>query len=96
MKALTPFRRMQLRLAILRRDRSRAIRRLCAAPRPVAFRTSWGFAVVHLDTRRPGCWRATWLDAEQEPSGHAEADTYRSALERAAQEGADLSAEVLP
>lgn len=96
MKALTPFRRTQLPLALKRRDRNRIIRRLCAAPRPIAFRTSWGFAVVHMDTRRPGCWRATWLDSEHEPSGHAEADTYRSALERAAQEGADLTSEVSP
>lgn len=96
MKTLTPFRRMQLRLAVKQRDRNRVIRRLCAVPRPIAFRAPWGFAVIHLDTRRHGCWRATWLDAEREPSGHAEADTYRSALERAAQEGADLSAEASP
>lgn len=96
MKALTPFRRMQLQMALKRRDRNRVIRRLCAAPRPVAFRASWGFAVIHGDTRRPGCWRATWLDHEREPTGHVEPDTYRRALEIAAQDGADLNAEVVP
>ncbi len=96
MKALTPFRRMQLQIALARRGRNRVLRRLCAAPRPAVFRAPWGFAVIHGDTRRPGCWRATWLDHEREPMGHVELDTYRRALEIAAEYGADLNAEVTP
>lgn len=74
--------------------------RLSADPRPRAFRAPWGTAVVHLDPCRPGpdkrpCfWRATWLDKDGAPSGHADATDYSSALQRAAEEGARLDQEL--
>lgn len=82
------------------RARKRLLASLEATPRPRAFRAPWGTAVVHLDPCRPGpdkrpCfWRATWLDEEGEPRGHADATDYASALQRAAEEGARLDQEL--
>lgn len=82
------------------RARKRLMGTLQATPRPRAFRAPWRTAVVHLDTCRPGpdkrpCfWRATWLDKDGEPSGHAGATDYASALQRAAEEGARLDEEL--
>lgn len=82
------------------RARKRLLATLAANVRPRAFRAPWGTAVVHLDPCRPGpdgrpfLWRATWLDQDGEPSGHADATDYVSALQRAAEEGARLDEEL--
>lgn len=82
------------------RARKRLLARLEANPCPRAFQAPWGTAVVHLDPCRPGpdkrphLWRATWLDKDGEPAGHADATDYASALKRAAEEGARLDQEL--
>lgn len=94
-KELTPFRRHMLPLYLKKRDAMRVVRRLCAAPRPVAFKTSWGAAVVHGDTRRPGQWRVTWLDKDGTPWGHIEPKSYRDCLLEAREHSADLTEEIV-
>lgn len=84
---------LQLHAALVRKR----IRVLSRDPRPIAFTASWGgTAVVHPDTYpgRAGRWRATWLDREGEPAGHADCQDFVSALTRAKEEGAHLFYEV--
>lgn len=95
---MTPRDDLRWRLLSLKAAFTRKrIRHLCKSPRPIAFTTAWGgTAVIHLDTypTRAGTWRATWLDSEGLPSGHADCSDFTSALKRALEEGADLFNEV--
>jgi len=80
-------------------EESRALRAaLAASPRPCAFRTRGGTAVIHHNTHpgHVGDWRVSFLTEESDPSGHADARDFADALEIAYRAGADFNAEVQP
>lgn len=51
-------------------------------------RRNAGPVLVSPDPSKPGRWRATRFDIAMEPTGHAEAATFREALEAARYAGA--------
>lgn len=57
--------------------------------RPLSFpRRNTGPVLVSPDPSKPGRWRATRFDADMQPTGHAEAATFREALDAARHAGA--------
>lgn len=80
-------------------EESRALRAaLATSPRPCAFRTRGGTAVIHSNTHpgHVGDWRVSFLDRDEQPSGHADAGDFADALEIAYRAGADFNSEVAP
>ena len=70
-----------------RAERTATAARLAEDDKPVRMRAANGAALISPAADRPGKWRVTTFGEDGKPSGHIDAETKLSAIERALEDG---------